>query len=74
MLFFGLGLTFALRMSFSIVLTQMVYVPNSNVNNETAETNGELVCPIKYPTNQNETTPVRKNNNDRQFSFLIMKL
>lgn len=56
MLFFCIGLAFSLRMSFSIILTQMVYIPN--VNNETAETNGELVCPIKYPTHQNETITV----------------
>lgn len=61
MMFFGLGVTFALRLSFSLVLTQMVYIPNAN--NKTADSNDELVCPIKYEyTSQNETaiSSVRK--------------
>lgn len=57
MMFFGLGVTFALRSSFSLILTQMVYIPNAN--NKTADSDGELVCPIKYEyTSQNETTTI----------------
>lgn len=57
MMFLGLGVTFALRLSFSLILTQMVYIPNANENNKTADSNGELVCPIKYEyLSQNETT------------------
>lgn len=48
MTFFALGVTFSLRLSFSLVLTQMVYVPNASENNQT-DSNGEEICPIKDP-------------------------
>lgn len=45
----ALGVTFALRISFSLVLTQMVYIPNANTDNHTVDSNGEEICPISYP-------------------------
>lgn len=55
MMFLALGVTFSLRISFSIILTQMVYIPNANENNKTTESNGELICPVKYEfTSSNE--------------------
>lgn len=62
MLFFCIGLAFSLRMSFSIILTQMVYIPN--LDSKTTESSSELVCPIKYQTHQNETIMVRNNDFD----------
>lgn len=46
MMFLTMGVTFALRMSFPIVLTQMVYVPNLKPGT-TNSTNNEIICPIK---------------------------
>lgn len=49
MMFLSMTFTFLLRMSFPIVLTQMVYVPNINSSspmNATAS-NDELICPIE---------------------------
>lgn len=48
-MFLALGVTFALRMSFSLVLTQMVYIPNANTENHTIDSNGEEICPTRYP-------------------------
>lgn len=33
----------------SVNLTQIVYIPNTDSNNDTSS-NGELVCPIRYDT------------------------
>lgn len=46
-LFLSLGIAFTLRMTFPLVLTQMVYVPNADKKNDTYNPNGELICPIK---------------------------
>lgn len=71
MLFLSLGVAFAFNMSFSLILTQMVYVPNSfmnfsvNTNSETFDSNSEEICPIRYTENQNQndiTNLVRTNS------------
>lgn len=43
-MFISLSITMALRISFPIVLTQMVYVPN--IDAESTLSNAELVCPM----------------------------
>lgn len=45
MMFLSMAVTFALRMSFPIVLTQMVYVPNTQP--ETNSTKLVTICPVK---------------------------
>lgn len=56
MLFVSLGVSFALRMTFPLILTQMVYVPNvNNEKNDTTSSNGELICPIEQAEPQDET-------------------
>lgn len=62
LMFISLSITMALRISFPIVLTQMVYVPNINQNPESSS-NDELICPIKYS--------VMENNTDSDVSPLI---
>ncbi|XP_031629149.1 sialin-like [Contarinia nasturtii] len=68
MMFFTLAVVFSLRVSFPIVLTQMVYVPNVNPD-ESHLTNNVIICPV-----QNDTESVGKpetvvslliNNTDR---------
>lgn len=44
----SLGVAYILRMTFPLILTQMVYVPNADKKNDTANSNGELICPIKH--------------------------
>lgn len=49
MMFLSLMMTFSLRMSFPIVLTQMVAVPNSSPNTDKNNaTNNEIICPVKH--------------------------
>lgn len=55
MLFLSLGIAFTLRMTFPLVLTQMVYIPNADKKNDTNNPNGELICPIKGKERQDET-------------------
>lgn len=48
-LFLSLGVAFTLRMAFPLILTQMVYVPNADKkNNNTHNSNDELICPIQH--------------------------
>lgn len=54
MMFLTLAVTFALRMSFPIVLTQMVYVPNTIPSAELNNTShNEIVCPVKKKDSEN---------------------
>lgn len=53
MMFLVMAVVFALRMSFPIVLTQMVYVPNPDTNNNSTK---EIVCPIKSHMIENTTS------------------
>lgn len=58
MMFLSMTFTFLLRMSFPIVLTQMVYIPNINSSssiNATTESNNELICPVKNHMLNNTT-------------------
>lgn len=84
MLFLFLGIAFSFSMSFSLILTQMVYIPNSFVNsvvNKTFDANSEEICPIRYtaPQNQSDTiNSVRTNSenktNSNIFSLLFVNL
>ena len=58
MMFLSMTFTFLLRMSFPIVLTQMVYIPNINSSSSmnTTESNRELICPVKNHMLNNTTT------------------
>lgn len=58
MMFLSMTFTFLLRMSFPIVLTQMVYIPNINSSssmNATTDSNSELICPVKNHMLNNTT-------------------
>lgn len=56
MMFLVMAMVFALRMSFPIVLTQMVYVPNIHSNSETNHpTNAEIICPVTSHMIENVT-------------------
>lgn len=46
MAFLVLALIYSLRMCFPLILTQMVYIPNVDMDGTTIESNGELICPI----------------------------
>ncbi|XP_031629153.1 putative inorganic phosphate cotransporter isoform X2 [Contarinia nasturtii] len=61
MMLLCLGVTFALRISFSLVLTQMVYIPNASPKNKTAILNDVIVC----PTNHRSSTPNETINSFR---------
>lgn len=63
MIFLVMGVAYALRISFTLLLTQMVYIPNSNSSNGAYDPNGMLSCPVKHSSSPNETTiiPVREN-------------
>lgn len=60
-LFFSFALTYAFRTSFPLILTQMVYVPNSNTTNVNStniqpnEANSELICPTSHAMIHRET-------------------
>lgn len=48
-LFLLLALAYAFRTSFPLILTQMVYVPNTNITNiQSIETSSELICPTNH--------------------------
>lgn len=49
MMFFTMAAVFALRMSFGIVLTQIVYIPNIN-SDANHVTNNVMICPVKNNT------------------------
>lgn len=51
MVFLCLAVTMAIRASISIILTQMVYIPNINPYLSVASSNDEMICPI-------ETSPI----------------
>lgn len=59
-LFLLLALAYAFRTSFPLILTQMVYVPNSNItkintaSTQPIETNSELICPTNHAMVHNE--------------------
>lgn len=59
MMFLSMTITFLFRMSFPIVLTQMVYVPNINKQNSDNKTisNNEIICPVKHHMTNNLTSP-----------------
>lgn len=44
------------RSGFPLILTQMVYIPNSGSNSSSTDSNGELICPIRHSTPESETT------------------
>lgn len=70
MMFLSMTFTFLLRMSFPIVLTQMVYIPNTNSSssiNATTDSNSELICPVKNHM-LNSTT----NDPDPMVSFSVI--
>lgn len=59
MIFWFLAIIYALRIGFPLILTQMVYIPNVDVNSDTIEGGGELICPVDkdiYSRPQNETS------------------
>lgn len=62
-LFLTFGVACALRMCFSLILTQIVYVPNTGANVHESNISDELTCPIKYSRSHNGTTTnsVRSN-------------
>lgn len=61
-LFLILALAYAFRTSFPLILTQMVYVPNSNATNinstsiQSIDSNSELICPIEHSVADNEAS------------------
>lgn len=64
-IFLTFGMTFALRMCFTLLLTQMVYVPNTNIiNNNTIDINDELTCPIQYSRPKNESFLVHESSSE----------
>lgn len=60
-MFFSLGVSFVLRMNFPLLLTQMVYIPNLDTNNNESDLAGELVCPIRSSRPRNETSILVRN-------------
>lgn len=59
MTFWFLGIIYALRIGFPLILTQMVYIPNVDVSSDTIEAGGELICPVDknmYSRPANETS------------------
>lgn len=79
MLFIGLAVTVA-RTNVSLVLTQMVYVPNANTSANTNNNNSSghhLICPVKdlTPVDDNGTTNVviNKSYTCLSINFLVFK-
>lgn len=61
MIFLIYGMSAVYRSGFPLILTQMVYIPNSESNNNSSDSNGELICPIRHSTPKNTTAEsVRK--------------
>lgn len=56
MIFVIYGMSAVYRSGFPLILTQMVYIPNSGSNSSSSDSNGELICPIRHSTPKNETT------------------
>lgn len=52
MAFLVLGTTLGFHINYSLLLTQMVYVPNVDTNNS----NGELICPMPNSVPNNSTS------------------
>lgn len=82
--FFCLAVMMAIRTNISLVLTQMVYVPNLNANVSTHSNNAsfkdevEVVCPIKYTSSSHNysavTTFVVITSFRRNISLLFKKV
>ena len=61
MIFIIYGMSAVYRSGFPLILTQMVYIPNSGSNSNSSDSNGELICPIRRSTPKNVTSnSVRK--------------
>lgn len=77
--FLLLALAYAFRISFPLILTQMVYVPNSNtgINNYTRDasndTENELICPIKYSMAPNGASELVRSKRIKNTVILILK-
>lgn len=56
MMFIVEGMAWALRISFTLLLTQMVKIPNSNPDTEAHDLNGDLFCPVKHSSSRNQTS------------------
>lgn len=62
MIFIIYGMSAVYRSGFPLILTQMVYVPNSASNSSSSNSNGEMICPIRHSTSKNDTSSsVRKD-------------
>lgn len=56
MLFIVEGMTWALRICSTLLLTQMVKIPNSNTDTNALDPDGDLFCPVKHSNSQNQTS------------------
>lgn len=56
MIFVIYAMSAVYRSGFPLILTQMVYIPNSGSNSSSTDSNGELICPIRHSTPKSETT------------------
>lgn len=62
MIFIIYGMSAVYRSGFPLILTQMVYIPNSESNGNSSVSNDELICPIRQSTPKNTTSSaVRKH-------------
>lgn len=62
MIFVMYGMSAVYRSGFPLILTQMVFIPNSGSNSSTSsDSKGELICPIRHLTPKNETTSLNVN-------------
>lgn len=72
MMFFVMAMVFALRMSFPIVLTQMVYVPNIHSNSEkNHSTSAEIICLVKSHMIENVTNFVSDSSQSVQMMVIL---
>lgn len=58
MLFLVIAVIYSIRMCFPLILTQMVYIPNVEIDGTTSA-NSELMCPIDlndFSQSQNDTS------------------
>lgn len=55
LMFTSLTITMALRISFPIALTQMVYIPNADDSKSVA--NNEIICPVQLSLLENSSEP-----------------
>lgn len=75
MIFIIYGMSAVYRSGFPLILTQMVYIPNSGPNSNSSDSNGELICPIRQTTPKNHTSSsVRKQNKYRVHSSVHLIL